>query len=141
MSTVTRRTSNPLAEFLDWLEGGASPSLKSFGLTPYVRIEDFVDNGEYVIRAEMPGIDPDKDVQVQVTGNVLTIRGERTDEEKTKNHQEFHYGAFSRSVTLPSGAKANNVEASYSDGVLEVKVPLDDSVAEPRTVSIQRTEA
>ncbi len=141
MSTVMRRTSNPLIEFLGWLEGDASPSLKSFGLTPHVRIEDFVENGEYVIRAEMPGIDPDKDVQVQVDGNVLTIRGERTDEEKTKNHQEFHYGAFSRSVTLPRGAKANQVEATYSDGVLEVKVPLDDSVAEPRTVPIQRTEA
>lgn len=141
MTAVTRRTSNPIAEFLGWLEGDASPSLMSFGLMPHVRIEDFVENGEYVLRAEMPGIDPEKDVQVQVDGNVLTIRGERTDEEKTKNRQEFHYGAFARSVTLPNGAKAAEVKASYTDGVLELRVPLDESAAEPRTIPIQRTES
>ena len=140
MSTVTRLPSNPLAELLGWLEGDTTSS-KSFGLMPHVRIEDFTENGEYVLRAEMPGIDPEKDVQVQVDGNVLTIRGERTEEEKSKNRHEFHYGSFSRAITLPSGAKADEVKASYADGVLELRVPIEGTNAEPRMIPIQRTEA
>ena len=140
MSAVTR-PSNPLSELIGWLEGDTTSS-KSFGLMPHVRIEDFTENGEYVLRAEMPGIDPEKDVQVQVDGNVLTIRGERTEEEKSKNRHEFHYGSFSRAITLPSGARADEVRASYSDRrASRLRVPIEGRRAEPRTIPIQRTEA
>ena len=51
-----------------------------------------MDDGTYVLRAEMPGIDPDKDVSLDIEGDVLTISGERREEKKEKNRHELHYG-------------------------------------------------
>lgn len=108
------------------------------GLAPDVRVEDYVEDGSYVLRAEMPGLDPDKDVEVTVHGDLLTISGERREETKERNHQEFHYGSFRRSVTLPPGADPDAVEASYTDGVLEVRVPLSAEQAGARSVPVTR---
>ena len=137
-STVARRTASPIADMLDWLES-ATPSWRGLGLAPYVRVEDFVENGTYVLRAEMPGIDPDKDVELTVEGDMLTIRGERREEKKDKNHHEFHYGSFARSVPLPRDIKPEEVVATYTDGVLEVRVPAVGPEPEVRKVPVQRT--
>jgi HSP20 family protein len=139
-TTMTRRSTNPITELLSWLEGDQALEARGFGLTPQMRVEDYVEDGEYVLRAEMPGIDPEKDVEVSVDGDVLTIRGERTEEERTKNRHELHYGSFSRSVTLPAGAKADEVTATYADGVLELRVPVEADQAEPRRIQVQRSE-
>jgi HSP20 family molecular chaperone IbpA len=138
MSTPSTRTSHPFSDLLGWLEGDAAPSLGSFGLTPHVRVEDFVEDGEYVLRAELPGIDADKDLSVQVDGNILTIRGERSEETRTKDRHELHYGSFSRSVTLPAGVEAAKIRADYSDGVLELRAPIAEDALEPRTIPVQR---
>ena len=104
---------------------GSSPDrplgLSGFGLAPYVRIEDYMDDGTYVLRAEMPGIDPDKDVSLDIEGDVLTISGERHEEKKEKNRHEFHYGAFTRSIPLPRNVNTDEIRATYVDGVLEVR--------------------
>lgn len=134
------RVSNPFAEMLDWLDSGAPFGFRSLGLTPYVRVEDFVEEGTYVLRAEMPGIDPDKDVTVSVDNDVLTIRGERREEEKEKNHREFHYGSFTRSITLPKGVNAEEISATYTDGVLEVRVPRAAEEATAVKVPVRREE-
>jgi HSP20 family molecular chaperone IbpA len=139
MTTVTRRV-NPVAEMLNWLEGEPSTAMRGFGLSPYIRVEDYVEDGVYVLRAEMPGIDPDKDVEVSVEGDVLTIKGERQEEEKEKNRHEFHYGSFSRSLTLPRGTKVDDISASYADGVLELRVPMEGEKSEARTIPVQRTK-
>jgi HSP20 family protein len=119
-------------------ESGAGFGLRGFGLAPYVRVEDYVEEGDYVLRAEMPGIDPDKDVDLQIEGDVLTIRGERREEEKDKYHHEFHYGSFTRSVPLPHGVKPEEISAKYADGVLEVRVPVGREAQEPRRIPVQR---
>ncbi|MGN6575307.1 MAG: Hsp20/alpha crystallin family protein [Nocardioides sp.] len=124
MTTVARRSRSPVAEMLSWLESGVGFDARSFGLAPYVKVEDFVDDGTYVLRADMPGIDPDKDVEVSIVGDMVTIRGERREEQKDKNHHELHYGSFARSVQLPHGTKPEEVSASYVDGVLEVRIPM-----------------
>lgn len=140
MSTVARKTS-PMAEMLDWLESNAPLNLRGLGLAPYVRVEDYVEEGGYVVRAELPGIDPDQDVEVTVEGDVLTIRGERREETKDKNRREFHYGSFRRSVPLPKGTDPEKITASYTDGVLEVRVPAEDRGEAPSVrVPIQRSE-
>ena len=80
------------------------------------------------------------DQNLKVEGDLLTIRGERREEQKDKNHHEFHYGAFSRSIPLPSGVKAEDVTATYDNGVLEVRVPArteQEPVA--RTIPVQRS--
>ena len=140
MTTLTRRTASPMAEMLDWLESYAPTSFRGMGLEPYIRVEDFEEDGAYVVRAELPGIDPDKDVEVTVEGDMLTIHGERREETKEKGHHEFHYGSFRTSVSLPSGTKSDDITASYTDGVLEVRVPTETEKTAAVKVPITRAE-
>lgn len=140
MNKDLSRKYSPIAEMLDWLDSGTPMGFRSFGLTPYVRVEDFVDNGTYVVRAEMPGIDPDKDVTISVENDRLTIRGERKEEHKDKQHSEFHYGSFTRSITLPKGVNPAEITASYTDGVLEVRVPEAAEAPAAVTVPVRREE-
>lgn len=140
MASVVRRTSNPMAEMLDWLESNSPLNLHGVGLAPYVRVEDYLEEGAYVLRAELPGIDPAKDVEVEVEGDMLHIRGERREETKEKNHREFHYGSFRRTVSLPKGADADKITASYNDGVLEVRVPTTTEETPTMRIPVQRAE-
>jgi len=123
MSTLVRRDyRGPLADMVDWLE---APWTLLRPVTGHpMRVEDFIRDDCYVIRAELPGIDPEKDVEVTVADGVLTIKAERREEHADKHHSEFHYGTFSRSVTLPAGADEEHVDAIYGHGILEVTVKL-----------------
>jgi HSP20 family protein len=93
-----------------------------------MRVEEFVKDGTWVLRAELPGIDPDTDIEVKVVGDRLTIHAEREQKSETDDangyRSEFHYGSFDRSLTLPTGARADEISASYEDGVLEVRLPI-----------------
>lgn len=137
MSSLMRKSS-PWSDMLDWFESGTPFNLRGIGLTPYVRVEDFIEEGTYVLRAEVPGIDPEKDVEVEVSNDTVTIKGERREEKKDKQHTEFHYGSFSRSIPLPRGASPQDVKASYKDGVLEVRVPAVGTSSESHRVEISR---
>jgi HSP20 family molecular chaperone IbpA len=129
MSTLTRRDyRGPLAEMFDWLEAPWTLLRPASGHP--MRVEDFVRDGSYVIRAELPGIDPEKDVEVTMADGLLTIKAERREEVSDKHHSEFHYGTFSRSVTLPAGADEENVRAVYGHGILEVTVRLAKDAAD-----------
>jgi HSP20 family protein len=121
MSALTRRDYRvPFGEMLDWLEAPWP-----FARVPHpMRIEDFVSDGSYVIRAELPGLDPEEDIDVTVTGGLLTIKAERREGKADKHHSEFRYGSFSRSMTLPAGADTQHIEASYGHGILTVTVGL-----------------
>lgn len=95
-----------------------------FGDHHAVRIEDYREDGKYVLRAELPGIDPEKDIQIQIQGNELSIAAERTVESHDKAHSEFCYGKFARTVRLPAGAVPDEISANYEAGILEVTVPV-----------------
>ena len=139
MSTIARRPQGAMTDLLDWLDTGMPFGFKTFGLSPYVHVEDWMDeDGTYVLRAEMPGIDPEKDVEVSIDGDVLTIRGERQEEEKDRNRHEFHYGSFTRSITLPRNTKPDDVTASYTDGVLEIRVPTGAPASQAVKVPVSR---
>jgi HSP20 family protein len=81
---------------------------------------------EIEITAELPGLE-EKDVQVHVADNVLTIKGEKKSEkeQKEKNYRMFErgYGSFSRTIELPAGTNPDTIQASLSNGVLKVIVP------------------
>ena len=129
MSTLTRRDyRGPFGDMVDWLEAPWTMLRPATG--HLMRVEDFVKDGSYVVRAELPGIDPEKDVEVTVAKGILTIRAERREEETGKHHSEFHYGTFSRSVTLPASADQDHIDAVYGHGILEVTVKLADQDAE-----------
>lgn len=109
----------------------------------WLRVEEFVDAGALVVRAEMPGIDPEKDVEITVADGVLTITASREEKsehkEKDSYRSEFRYGSFSRSVVLPAGATEEDVTAAYTDGVLEVRVPLgEEPKPEPKKIPVTR---
>jgi HSP20 family protein len=87
------------------------------------RLETYRKDNEYVVRLDLPGVDP-HDVQVQVEGNLLSITGERKTEEKSSDYQETYYGKFERTVTLPQGVESDKIAAHYQHGVLEIRVPL-----------------
>ncbi|MFD1213176.1 Hsp20/alpha crystallin family protein [Arthrobacter sp. GCM10027362] len=94
----------------------------------WLRVEEFRDGQTMVVRAELPGIDPDRDVDISVREGVLHIRGERREQagEKAKSgyRTEFRYGSFSRNINLPPGCRQEDVTASYRDGILEVRIPV-----------------
>jgi HSP20 family protein len=102
------------------------------------QIESWVQKNKLCVKADLPGIDP-KDVEVTVEGNRLTLRGERKAEhEGTEGgyvHREVRYGSFVRSFTIPDGVKADDIQASYRHGVLELSIPLPASVL-PKKVNI-----
>ena len=102
-------------------------------------VEAYVDKGKYVVKAQLPGLDP-KDIQIQVQGDQLTIRGEqkRSTENKQPDYlvKEFAYGAFERGFTLPEGVKAEALEAKFANGVLELSAPMAEK-ALPRAVEIK----
>jgi HSP20 family protein len=81
---------------------------------------------EIEITAELPGLE-EKDVQINVADNLLTIRGEKKaeKEEKDKNHRliERSYGSFERTLELPDGVNADAIKANIAKGVLKVTVP------------------
>ncbi len=108
------------------LLGGMSlwePTSEAFTWGPKVDISE--DNGNYVLTAELPGVEPD-DVDIEMEGNVLTIGGEkdvkREHEDERVQLSERRYGAFARSFTLPSAADPENVTAEFHQGVLTVRV-------------------
>jgi HSP20 family protein len=122
MSMLTRREHlGPFMDVFDWLE-------PPWAVRP-MRVEDYVKNGTYVVRAELPGVDPEKDIEVTVSKGVLTISAHRREKTEGKHRSEFRYGAFARSVTLPEGADEDHIQASYDMGILEVAVTLKDQAA------------
>jgi HSP20 family molecular chaperone IbpA len=114
--------------------------LRGFGLLSDLRIEDYVEDDTYVVRAEIPGIDPEKDLEVTLEEDVLTISGERKEEQRDRNHSELHYGSFTRSVRLPRHARTEDVNATCHDGMLEVRVQLDAAPAPRRSIPVQHVE-
>lgn len=79
-----------------------------------------------IVNAELPGVKKD-DISIDVKNNILTISGERKDEEDVNEDNFFRkerfYGKFQRSFTLPENVDPDQVDAAYKDGVLEVKIP------------------
>ena len=106
-----------------------------FGLQA-VRVEEYTDGTTYVVRAEAPGVDPDKDITVSVLGNRLHIRVERTEERVDKAHSEFHYGTFVRALPLPPDAAEERIAATYVAGILEIRVPLTGATAPGREIPV-----
>jgi HSP20 family protein len=105
----------------------------------WLKTEEFMDGKELVVRAEMPGIDPEKDVELTVGDGVLHIRAERREhsehKEKDSFRSEFRYGSFFRDVLLPKECTPDDVHASYKDGVLEVRLPYSVA-AKPEMVKV-----
>ena len=108
-----------------------------------MHLEEFREDGTLVVRAELPGIDPDRDVEITVAEGTLCIRAERRERHEARGdgdfyRSEFRYGQFTRTLPLPSGVGAEEVAADYTDGILEVRLPLREAGPGPTRVAVSR---
>lgn len=120
--------------FDDWMESLPFRRRALFGrdwhTEDMIRVDEFRDGGDVVIRAELPGVDPDKDVTLTVSDGMLHLEAERREEkdikEKGYTRHELRTGSFMRTLPLPAGASEADVKATYRDGMLEVRVPAPE---------------
>ena len=104
-------------------------------------IDLFRDGDTYVLNADLPGIDPGS-VDVDVDGQLLTIRAERTPRSREGVKwlaSERPNGSFHRQITLGQGIATEDIGASYENGVLSVTIPVSER-AKPRKIEVQHTE-
>jgi len=94
---------------------------------------------EVVVKAALPGVKPDE-VDVAITGDTLSIKGETKAIEEVKRedyvYQEHRYGAFSRSIKLPSDLKTDKAEATFENGILTLTIPRAEE-AKPKTIKVK----
>jgi HSP20 family protein len=136
LSTLRERI-NQLFDFTfpsEW-ETGGEPTLR--GWRPTVDIYEKDD--KTVVHAELPGVKKE-DISIDVRGNVLTLKGQRSAEEEINEEnyyrKEGSYGSFQRSFTLPETLKPEQVKADFKDGVLKIEIPKPEE-AKPRQITIK----
>src|SRR5579864_8938856 len=111
----------------EWPELFRRPWMSRWAGEHFMRVEEFSEDDTLVVRAELAGIDPDKDVEISVSDHLLTIEAQRREEEKVEKRNyvrnELRYGSFSRAVSIPKGVTEADIKATYKDGILEVRIP------------------
>lgn len=120
MTAMMRRPAPVLPEVFSFLD-----NLWPFTDFGSIRVETYAQDGRFTLRAELPGVDPAKDVEITMDHGRLTVTARREQHREDVRHSEFHYGAFSRSVLLPAGARVADIAATYQDGIPEVGVPIE----------------
>jgi HSP20 family molecular chaperone IbpA len=130
-------------DLADWLESPwtGPPPFPPFLAGQVFRVEESVRDDRYMIRAELPGLDPENDIEVTVDGRVLTIRAERCQRDKGSYRSEFRYGSLARAVRLPARVDAADVTARYDKGVLEVSVPVRAVEPEGTRIPVENADA
>jgi HSP20 family molecular chaperone IbpA len=109
-----------------WSLAQASPASGSA-----VPVEDYIRNGQYELRAELPGLDPERDIEITVAGEILTITAHRAEDTRGRQHSEFRYGTAERSFRLPPSADLSRIQASYGHGIVTICVILAPDTEAP----------
>ena len=113
---------------------------KSFGtFSPSIDVRE--DEKEVIVKAELPGLD-EKDVEVTLADDALTIRGEKKDEKEEKGkdywHRETSYGSFRRVISLPEGINTEKADARFKNGVLTVTLPrLEEAKVKGKRIAVK----
>jgi HSP20 family protein len=138
MANMPARRQPLLPDLSDWFEMLTPTPWRSMPGLHGIRIEEGEEDGKYVIKAEIPGIDPDKDLEVAVGDGLLSVRAERTERTTEKQRSEFRYGSFSRTVRLPRGADESKITANYTDGILTITVPIEEAKKPAQKIAVTR---
>ena len=116
MSTLLLRDrSSLLDELVGWMG--------TTRMEPQIRVEEYVEDGQLIVRADIPGVDPVKDIHLTVQQGLLRLSAERRFEERDQHRSEIRYGSFERVISLPAGTRPEDVTATYAHGVLTVTMP------------------
>jgi HSP20 family protein len=102
-------------------------------------MEDETREGLYLVRAEVPGVDPIEDIEVTVRDGQLTIKADRTQSDDTNGRSELSYGSFARTIVLPAGAEEDEINATYDRGILTIFVPLSEEASTEKHVEVIET--
>jgi HSP20 family protein len=133
MKRMTEEMDRVIQEFGLERDGG-----NETGWSPVIEVTE--GNGEYRIRAELPGLSPD-DVRIEVANDALIIQGERKVEREEKDggvrRTEREYGLFYRSIPLPEGADGEHANAKFRNGMLEVTIPVPQQREQRRSIPIE----
>ena len=104
-------------------------------------VDVFTRDNDVVVRAELSGLDPAKDVEISLHDGMLTIRGERRQEDRKETDQyvrlERRYGSFERSLPIPEGVNADDIKAEYRNGVLQVVIPGAAQISSVKKIPVQ----
>ncbi len=123
MTELVRKNFDALEPLRRLLEGDVG--------TTWPKVEEYLDGNTRVIRMELPGLDPENDVDLSVVNNTLRLRAHRKEQSEHKDkdsyRSEFRYGSFSRVLPLPEDCKDDDITATYRDGVLEVRAPQPEA--------------
>jgi HSP20 family protein len=139
--TTATRTREVWPRLADWLDTVVPSDLSwRTGFPHSMRVEEFTRNGSFVVRAELPGIDPDSDVDITIRDRMLTIAGKREESHEAAQRSEFFYGRFMRTLSLPTNASTEDIRATYLDGILEVEVPLREPDEAVQRVEVSRSQ-
>ncbi|MFE5481017.1 Hsp20/alpha crystallin family protein [Streptomyces sp. NPDC056527] len=139
---VERRRSH-FPDFNDWFnrEFPGLPGWRPAAAAHSIPIEMTSGDGVYVLRAELPGMDPADDIGITVDDNLLTVSAEHRESTEDKEHSEFRYGSFRRTVRLPATIPADDVDAAYADGILTVRIPMPDKQTRTaRSIPVKRSD-
>jgi HSP20 family protein len=135
------------SEFDDFLEkfGLEGRLFKEREQTLRPAVEAYVEDDTFRVRVDLPGIDS-ANIDVKVTGGTLTIKGSREQKHDTTKQdyfqREIRYGSFERSISMPEGIKAEDLKASYRDGVLELAAPMPKQATSAGVkIEVKRTHA
>jgi HSP20 family protein len=131
--------------FDDWMRlPMRQPFLLGWGPTgeDLIHVDEYREGDTEVIRAELPGVDPERDVEIRVDEGILSINAERKAEDKTEGQgyrrRELRYGRFARRLALPAGVADSDISASYRGGILEIRIPVPEQpvAAAPTKIAI-----
>lgn len=131
--------------FEEFFSGARFPSLfgkaarELEGFPAYPAIDMYDDRENVVVKAEVPGLGKD-DIEIQIKGRDLVIKGEKKGEEEIKKDNYYYaeraYGSFSRVITLPVDIKSDKVKARFKSGILEVTLPKVEE-AKPKEIKVE----
>jgi HSP20 family molecular chaperone IbpA len=122
MSTVTQRVNGTDPSISDWAGSPLSTIHRLAERPRPIAVEQYQDGSSYLVRLEVPGVDPATDLAVSVRAGTLVVQAQRMDFAPQEHQSEFRYGRFARHIPLPPGADARDISAFYRDGILTVRI-------------------
>jgi HSP20 family protein len=134
MSMATESASAMNTCISDWAGSPLSTVHHAAARSWPIPVEEYPDGSSYLVRFEVPGIDPATGLAVAVEAGTLVVQAQRTDSAPEGHQSEFRYGRFARHVRLPGGADVRNVSATYRNGILTVRIGMAPEHQQPARV-------
>jgi HSP20 family protein len=140
-SIIRRRPLHEMLSMRDAINRWSDLAEWDMPLTRGLPVDVVETDDEYVVKASLPGINPD-DIEITYDQNILTIKGEVKSEDESEDGRyhvrERRYGSFCRNLRLPAAIDAEQIDASYENGVLKLKLPKSEE-AKPKRIEVKST--